>query len=106
MAKVSIDIASELAKDNPQARAAVIAVYADSLRIYCEAADNVATHGAVVLHPKTAAPLENPYLKIQERQAKILRSMPRIDGGRVLYLVQDYFAAQRKESNEEAAGTT
>jgi phage terminase small subunit len=49
-------------------------LYADAYLEYVEASDNIATQGAMVLHPRTANPIENPYLKIRDRALAKLRS--------------------------------
>lgn len=87
MGKV-IDIEAELRKDNKSARQIDIAVYADALRSYVEAARNVTANGAICTHPRTGAPIENPYLKIQSAQGKALMAMRAIKGDRVLKMLQ------------------
>lgn len=49
--------------------------YADAFLEYREASANIATQGAMVLHPRTANPIENPYLKIRDRALQKLRSL-------------------------------
>jgi len=94
MAQVTdtLDIEAMLTAENPGRRPADIAVYADALRVYCEAADNVRRVGAVATHPRTGAPFENPYLKIQERQGKIMRDMRNIASTKTLAAVQQWHA--------------
>lgn len=82
-----IDIEAELRKDNPNAKGTDLRVYADALRVYVEASRNVREHGAVCQHPRTGAPIENPYLKIQSQQGAVLAKMPRIKGDRTLGLI-------------------
>ena len=56
----------------PGARRDVAAMYADAYLEYREASANISEQGAMVLHPRTANPIENPYLKIRDRaQAKL-----------------------------------
>lgn len=83
-----IDIAAELAADNPRASAMSIRIYADAMRTYHEAATNVLKNGAICQHPRTGAPLENPYLKIVAQQAVILGKMPKMKSDRVQLLLQ------------------
>jgi len=83
-----IDLVAELRADNPKASAIALRVYADALRTYHEAAANVATNGAICSHPRTGAPIENPYLRIQAQQAAILTKMRSIASDRVLRLLQ------------------
>ena len=87
MGKV-IDIGAELTKDNPRASSIDIQIYADALRTYNEAAQNVLKNGAICSHPRTGAPIENPYLKIRAQQAAIIGKMPGIKSDRVLKLLQ------------------
>jgi phage terminase small subunit len=87
MGKV-IDIGAELAKDNPRVSSIDIQIYADALRTYHEAAQNVLKNGAICSHPRTGAPIENPYLKIRAQQAAIIGKMQRVKSDRVLRLLQ------------------
>jgi phage terminase small subunit len=50
-------------------------LYADAYLEYMEASDNIRAQGAMVLHPRTANPIENPYLQIRDRAARTLRAM-------------------------------
>lgn len=84
-----IDIKAELKRDNPRALAIDIEVYGDCLAVYAQAAHNIRKNGAVCINSRTGAPFENPFLKIQERQAAILCGMATIEGGRVLRLVTE-----------------
>lgn len=67
-----------LVAENPKARRADLVIYADAFLEYKIAQANIAEHGAVVAHPRTAAPIDNPYIKTRDRASKLLRSMPRI----------------------------
>ena len=53
----------------------VAAQYADAFLEYREASANVLTQGAMVLHPRTSNPIENPYLKIRDRALAKLQTM-------------------------------
>lgn len=53
----------------------VAAQYADAYLEYTEASVNIGTQGAMVLHPRTANPIENPYLLIRDRALKKLQTM-------------------------------
>ena len=78
-----------LRADNPSAREAALRIYADALRTYAEAADNVRRHGAVCAHPKTGAPIANPYLSIRTAHGAILRKMGAIDAARAFARAMD-----------------
>jgi hypothetical protein len=69
------ELVDVLRKDNPDARTADLVVFADALKLYAEAAANVRALGAVVGHPRTGAPLENPYLKVLGSQGAIIGRM-------------------------------
>lgn len=84
-----IDIAAELAKDNKGASVIQLQMYADALRTYNEAAQNVQKNGAICSHPRTGAPIENPYLKIRAQQSAILQKMPRIKSDRVQKMLNE-----------------
>ena len=47
-------------------------LYADAFCEFHEAAGNITTHGAIVQHPRTANPIENPYLRVRDAAAKRL----------------------------------
>lgn len=82
-----IDVFAELRKDNPSKRSIELKVFADALSVYEEAARNVRANGAIVSHPRTGAPIENPYLKIQAAKGAVLAKMTAIKSDRVLKLL-------------------
>ncbi len=49
--------------------------YADAFLEYREASKNIEENGTIVLHPRTANPVENPYLKIRDRALKKIQSI-------------------------------
>lgn len=49
--------------------------YADAYLEYREASNNLEANGTMVLHPRTASPIENPYLKIRDRALQKLQKM-------------------------------
>lgn len=49
--------------------------YADACLEYQEASRNIDEHGAIVSHPRTGNPIENPYLAVRDRALKKLQSM-------------------------------
>lgn len=81
-----IDIVQELAKDNPSARLIDLQLFADALTTYKEASKNIQANGAIVMHPRTGSPIENPYLKIVESSSRRLCKM-RIKSDRVVGLL-------------------
>jgi hypothetical protein len=42
-----------------------IIIYVDAMLLYQEANENIARNGAITAHPRTGAPMENPYLKVR-----------------------------------------
>lgn len=86
MVKV-VNVLSELRKDNPSEQIITLKVYGDALTTYLEAAANIATNGAVCFHPRTGAPIENPYLKIRTVTGVILGKMRYIKSDQVLKLL-------------------
>lgn len=74
MGALKVDLVREwLVADNPEASLLDVRVFSDALANYLEATDNLQKNGAIVADPRTGAPFENPYLKIQERSGAILR---------------------------------
>ena len=51
---------------NPKMPLDRICVYADAMLTYMEASENITRNGAITAHPRTGAPLENPYLKVRK----------------------------------------
>jgi phage terminase small subunit len=69
-------IAELVARGEPTDRATF---YADAFCEYREASDNIAEHGIIVSHPRTANPIENPYLVIRDRAAAKLERMKKVN---------------------------
>lgn len=55
-----------LRKSNPGAELGRLTFYVDRFLDYQAAQANIEEHGAIVLHPRTGAPIDNPYLKIRD----------------------------------------
>lgn len=75
MGEVVADIVRVLRASNPQITMANAVIYATAWTEYATADANIREHGTVVVHPKTGAPIPNPYLPIrasaQKRMAAI-----------------------------------
>jgi phage terminase small subunit len=82
-----INLFNELLVDNPKINQMTLRVFADTLGVYAEASKNVREKGAIVLHPRTGAPIENPYLKIQSANGILLAKMKVINSSRVLKML-------------------
>ena len=50
---------------NSPERRHIIEMYVSSFLGYLEAQDNIDKNGNIVAHPRTGAPMENPYLKVR-----------------------------------------
>jgi len=66
------DVARILRALNAKARADLIAIYAEAFVEYRMAAANVEEHGPIVFHPRTGAPIENPFARVRQRAALTL----------------------------------
>jgi phage terminase small subunit len=64
-----------LRKENPVATLQAVSLYADAFCEYRAAMRNIAEHGAIVLHPRTGAPVDNPFLKVRDAARKALQDM-------------------------------
>jgi phage terminase small subunit len=84
-----VDVFAELKTDNPSVGDVQLRIYADALQAYCEASENVRRNGAVVSHPRTGTPIDNPCLKVQTSRAQILGKMRHVKASRVLGLLVD-----------------
>ena len=49
--------------------------YADAFCEYRDAMANIRANGTIVAHPRTLAPIENPYLAVRDRALKTLQRM-------------------------------
>lgn len=65
-------IVADLTRLNPRRGGGEIRIYVDAYADYCEAQANIETHGTVVFHPRTGAPIDNPYLRIRDRAGALL----------------------------------
>lgn len=74
----SVDRAAILAvlqAANKTARASDIAMYADAFVDYRTAQLNITANGSIVFHPRTGAPIDNPYIAIRDRAGALLRKI-------------------------------
>ena len=51
-------------------------MYLHAFDEYKAAQANIAEHGAIVFHPKTGAPIENPYLSIRDKAGAKMLKLP------------------------------
>lgn len=73
------DVVAILKASNPDAREDDVAMYADLFVQYQEAAANVRRNGTIVAHPRTGAPIANPYADVQVRAMNQLRKIRALD---------------------------
>lgn len=63
--KLQTRIVAVLIRDNPALRVDFATIYADAIIDYLAASENIRENGSVVLHPRTGAPIDNPYLRVR-----------------------------------------
>jgi phage terminase small subunit len=49
--------------------------YADAFLEYREASENIERNGVIVAHPRTGAPMPNPYVRVRDAALKKLSGM-------------------------------
>jgi phage terminase small subunit len=64
-----------LIKANPNTRLDRLNLYLDALDEYRLAQGRVASEGPIVLHPRTGAPIDNPFLRIREKAFRKLNEL-------------------------------
>lgn len=69
------DILATLQRENPTAKLDRITIYADAMVEYLAAQANIQEHGTIVFHPRTGAPIDNPYLRVRNAASKVLLSI-------------------------------
>jgi phage terminase small subunit len=74
------EVIEKLTKANPSARASDVAIYADAFMEYQAAQKNIDEHGSVVFHPKTGAPIDNPFCRVRDRASALILKMRAIKG--------------------------
>ena len=71
-----------LRRDNPGVRLDDIMIYVDAYLDYMEATENINEYGVIVSHPRTGAPVENPYLRVRSTAVATMqrvRKVKRVD---------------------------
>jgi len=63
----------------------VATMYADAFVQYRAASANLDEHGAIVMHPRTSNPIENPFLKVRDSALRALQSMRTVKGTEMLW---------------------
>lgn len=86
-----VKITEIIIEDNPKLSVSVAQVLSDALLAYAEAKENVAKNGTIVAHPRTGAPLENPYNKIMNQKAAIISRFDYVKTGRAFEQLSSTF---------------
>lgn len=68
-------VVEALRAQNPGTRDDRLFVYTDALLEYAAAQANISEHGTIVSHPRTGAPIVNPYIEIRNVAAKTMLSL-------------------------------
>lgn len=78
-AEVTLDaVRGWLASENPRAPVGELEQYAHQMLSYFEASVSVLVLGTVVAHPRTAAPMENPHLKVRTAALSAMQKLRRV----------------------------
>ncbi|HEY3256269.1 MAG TPA: hypothetical protein VGJ91_20060 [Polyangiaceae bacterium] len=67
------DSFARLLENNPKQQLGLLNLYADAFAEYSQAMENIGRCGVVVGHPRTGAPIDNPYIKIRDAAARSLK---------------------------------
>jgi phage terminase small subunit len=65
-------------EDNPGAKVNDMETYCHQFLTYVEAAQNILELGTIVAHPRTAAPMDNPYLKVRAAALSAMSKIKRL----------------------------
>ena len=78
-AQITLDnLRSWIREENPTAKTGDIEQYSHQLLTYFEASLSVLMLGAIVAHPRTAAPMENPHLKQRNQSMIAMQKLKKI----------------------------
>lgn len=72
------EVVAILQADNPRASVAEVSMYADNFINYLKGSANIASIGAVVTHPRTMAPMPNPYLPVVAAARRAMVELRRV----------------------------
>jgi phage terminase small subunit len=84
-----------LRNENPACPLGDLTMYAEGWLVLREAAANIAKNGAIVAHPRTNAPIENPYFRIMAAQMKSLQGLKRVRKTDQLWLSDPTLRAEK-----------
>lgn len=69
------EVVAALKLANPKRRLDELEMYADGFTAYAEAGMNIAANGNIVIHPRTGAPITNPYLEIRAQGVRTMKAV-------------------------------
>jgi len=69
-----------LLKHNPDNRRHGIELFVSAFLSYLEAERNIKEKGSVVAHPRTGAPIDNPYLKVRSSMLNDMNKCGNLEG--------------------------
>lgn len=72
------EIVKILRRDNASAPLGDLHMYAEAWAIHRAASANVRENGPLCAHPRTGAPMENPYLAIAASQLRVMQALKRV----------------------------
>lgn len=72
---------ANLRRLNPRYSIADIVIYVDAVAEYRAAQANIDEHGTIVMHPRTGAPITNPYMAVRDAAGKLIAKHPRLVTG-------------------------
>lgn len=72
------DALTLLRADNPAAPEGDLVMYATALLEWRAASANIASHGTIVAHPRTGAPIDNPYLRVRAAAMATMQKLVRV----------------------------
>lgn len=75
------DIFDFLQKQNPRINKTKIIVFVDAALTYSESTKNITKNGVIVAHPRTGAPIDNPYLKSRKMAGDTISKIKLNDAG-------------------------
>ena len=79
MAEITLaKVVKILSAENPGCPLGDLVMYGEVWLVLREAQANIATNGVIVAHPRTNAPIENPYCRIMSAQIKTLQGFRRV----------------------------
>jgi len=78
--KAISDALDALRPSNPSASVSSMIAYATAFLEYEEADNNIREHGTIVFHPRSGAPIQNPYLAIRADAQKRMQKERMVKG--------------------------